>query len=239
MSSLRNLDSPRISDVFPLHVKAVMIDLDGTMLDTVQDLTYAVNVMLGKLGARVLEESLVRTFVGKGLPHLVQCSLKASFGDEPDDALMERAMPIYISSYQSVNGKHTTMFPGVREGLEALKNAGFPMACVTNKSERFTTPLLKHMGIADYFSVVVCGDTLPKRKPDPLPLTHACQRLGVQPHEMLMIGDSLNDTQAARAAGCPVFCVNYGYNEGTDVRELDVDAIVETIHTASTLILTS
>ena len=111
--------------------------------------------------------------------------------------------------------------------------------CVTNKSTRFTLPLLKQMQLADYFSLVVCGDTLPKKKPDPQPLTHACAQLGIAPHEMLMIGDSLNDTMAARAAGCPVFCVPYGYNEGHDVRELDVDAIVETLFEASKLITKS
>lgn len=224
---------------FPIPVKAVMIDLDGTLLDTVTDLTAAVNLLFGKLGRQPLAEALVRTFVGKGIVNLVKRSLTAGVNGEPDAALLDRALPMYMDCYESVNGTHTTIYPGVWEGLNALKTAGLPLACVTNKSERFTLPLLKRTGLADYFRVVVSGDTLPRRKPDPLPLTHACAQLGVAPHDMLMIGDSLNDAQAARAAGCPVFCVPYGYNEGRDVRDLDVDAIVATIFEATRLIVKS
>lgn len=224
---------------FPLAVKAVMIDLDGTMLDTVADLAIAVNLMLTKLGRQPLDEALVRNFVGKGIPNLVQRALVGRMEGDVDPDVFARALPVYLDCYESVNGKRTLLYPGVLEGLDALKRAGFPLACVTNKSERFTLPLLKQMKLADYFAVVVSGDTLPKKKPDPLPLTHACKELGIAPREMLMIGDSLNDTLAARAAGCPVFCVPYGYNEGHDVRELDVDAIVETLLVAATLITKS
>ena len=224
---------------FPLAVKAVMIDLDGTLLDTVADLAVAVNLMLTRLGRKPLDEALVRNFVGKGIPNLVQRALAGRMEGEVEPALFERALPVYLDCYESVNGKHTLLYPGVLEGLDAFKRAGFPLACVTNKSARFTLPLLKQMKLAEYFTVVVSGDTLPKKKPDPLPLTHACRELGIAPREMLMIGDSLNDTIAARAAGCPVFCVPYGYNEGHDVRELDVDAIVETLLAAATLITKS
>jgi phosphoglycolate phosphatase len=224
---------------FPLPVKAVMIDLDGTMLDTVADLAIAVNLLLQKVGRAPLPEALVRNFVGKGIANLVKRALVGALEGEPDAALFELALPLYYDCYASVNGKHTVIYPGVRDGLDALKNAGFPLACVTNKSARFTLPLLEHMGLADYFKVVVSGDTLPKKKPDPLPLTHACAELGIAPRDMLMIGDSMNDTIAARAAGCPVFCVPYGYNEGHDVRELDVDAIVETLFDATRLIVKS
>ena len=224
---------------FPLAVKAVMIDLDGTMLDTVADLAVAVNLMLGKMGRSPLDETLVRNFVGKGIPNLVQRALAGNMEGDADPDLFARALPVYLDCYESVNGKHTLLYPGVLEGLNAFKAAGFPLACVTNKSERFTLPLLAQMKLADYFAIVVSGDTLPKKKPDPLPLTHACKELGIAPREMLMIGDSLNDTIAARAAGCPVFCVPYGYNEGHDVRGLDVDAIVESLSQAATLITRS
>jgi phosphoglycolate phosphatase len=224
---------------FPLAVKAVMIDLDGTMLDTVADLAVAVNLMLTRLKRDPLDERLVRNFVGKGIANLVQRALVGAMEGEVDLDLFARAMPVYLDCYESVNGKHTTIYPGVLDGLNALQSGGYPLACVTNKSERFTLPLLRQMKLADYFAVVVSGDTLPKKKPDPLPLMHACKDLGIAPHEMLMIGDSLNDTLAARAAGCPVFCVPYGYNEGHDVRELDVDAIVETLLEATTLITKS
>src|SRR3990170_4187816 len=152
---------------FPLPVKAVMIDLDGTLLDTAKDLAVAVNLMLNQLDRPPLDETLER--------------------------------------------------------------AGFPLACVTNKTGRFALPLLRQMRIDAYFEIVIAGDTLPQKKPDPLPLTHTCRHFGIAPAQMLMIGDSLNDAQAARAAGCPVFCVTYGYNEGHDVRHLDVDAVVDTL----------
>jgi phosphoglycolate phosphatase len=221
---------------FPLPVRAVAIDLDGTMLDTIEDLATAVNLMLGDLGLPSLELEQVRTFVGKGLANLVQRSLRASLRREPDDAECERAMQVYVGHYDRVNGDTTTIYPGVREGLDALAAAGYTLACITNKSARFTGPLLERIGFARYFSLVVSGDTLPKKKPDPLPLVHAAEKFGVPTHEMLMIGDSLNDAQAARSAGCPIFCVTYGYNEGHDVRTLDVDAIVPSLVEAAGLI---
>ena len=216
-----------------------MIDLDGTMLDTVADLAVAVNMMLKELGQPPLAENQVRNFVGKGIPNLVKRALARDLNAAADAALFETALPLYLDCYAQANGRHTVIYPGVREGLDALKKAGFPLACVTNKSERFTLPLLRQMQLADYFAVVVAGDTLPKKKPDPLPLTHVCERFAIAPRDMLMIGDSLNDTIAARAAGCPVFCVPYGYNEGMAVRDLDVDAIVETLFEATRLITKS
>ncbi len=228
---------PKIA--FPLRVKAVAIDLDGTTLDTVSDLAIAVNMMLEKIGRAALDETLVRNFVGKGINNLVERSLVGAMEGKPEAALYAKALPIYMECYAEVNGCHTTMYPQVREGLDALKSAGYPLACVTNKSERYTLPLLKQMKLDGYFSLVVAGDTLPKKKPDPLPLTYVAGKFGIAPADLLMIGDSLNDAEAARAAGCPIFCVGYGYNEGVDVRSLDVDAIVETILDASKLITRS
>lgn len=216
-----------------------MIDLDGTLLDTVQDLALAVNLMFEKLGRPPLEESLVRTFVGKGIRNLVKRALAGARTGEPDTALFECALALYIECYESINGRYAALYPGVMDGLNELRDAGFPLACITNKWERFTLPLLEQMGISGYFSIVVAGDTLPQKKPDPLPLMHACRHFGVAPGATLMIGDSVNDAAAARAAGCPVFCVTYGYNEGADVRELDVDAIVNTLLEAARLITKS
>lgn len=221
---------------FPLRVKAVMIDLDGTLLDTIPDLAVAANVMLRELGRPPLDEALIRTFVGKGISKLVERALAGALVGAADPDLFARALPIYERCYAGVNGRHTTIYPGVKEGLDRLRDQGFPLACVTNKAGSFTLPLLEHMKLAPYFAEVVAGDTLPRKKPDPLPLTHTCEKFGIAPREMLMIGDSLNDAQAARAAGCPVFCVTYGYNEGQDVRELDIDAIVPSLLDATRLI---
>ena len=196
-------------------------------------------MMLEQIGRAPLDQALVRNFVGKGIGNLVERSLVGAMDGKPDAALYERALPVYMECYAQVNGRHTTMYPQVREGLDALKQAGYLLACVTNKSERYTLPLLAQMQLDGYFPVVVGGDTLPKKKPDPMPLTHVCEKFGIAPRELLMIGDSLNDAEAARAAGCPIFCVGYGYNEGVDVRSLDVDAIVETIFDATRLITRS
>ena len=221
---------------FPLRVKAVMIDLDGTLVDSIPDLAAAANGMLREMGRAELGVDVIRTFVGKGIPNLVARALTGSLDGSVAPEVLERAMPIYERYYTEFNGRHSTVYPGVVEGLDALRAARFPLACVTNKSGRFTLALLECVGLARYFDEVVAGDTLPQKKPDPAPLLHACRKLGVQPREMLLIGDSVNDVQAARAAGCPVFCVPYGYNEGRDVRELDVDAIVTSLEEASGLI---
>ena len=220
----------------PLYVKAVMIDLDGTLLDTIPDLAIAANMMLAELKMPALPESVIRNFVGKGINNLIERTLTGSMDGKPDADLFQRALPVYERSYKAVNGKHTTLYPGVKEGLDLLRAQGFPLVCVTNKSERFTLPLLHYVSLSSYFVNVIAGDTLPQKKPDPAPLLHACVQLNVAPHEMLMIGDSLNDAQAARAAGCPVFCVTYGYNEGHDVQSLDVDAIVASLVEATRLI---
>jgi phosphoglycolate phosphatase len=219
-----------------LPVKAVMIDLDGTLLDTIPDLAAAANLMLTELNMPALPEATIRNFVGKGIGNLIERTLTNSMDGKPDAALFARARPIYERSYHAVNGKHTTIYPGVREGLGILREQDYPLACVTNKSERFTLPLLEYVSMAGFFTSVVAGDTLPQKKPDPAQLLHACRQLNVAPRDMLMIGDSVNDAQAARAAGCPVFCVTYGYNEGHDVRTLDVDAIVASLVEATQLI---
>ena len=220
----------------PLQVKAVMIDLDGTLLDTIPDLAAAANGMLTELNMPVLPEATIRNYVGKGIANLIERTLTNSMDGKPDADLFQRAVPVYERTYREVNGKYTTMYPGVQEGLDLLRAQGYPLACVTNKSERFTLPLLDYVSLSRYFECVVAGDTLPQKKPDPEPLLHACKKLNVAPNEMLMIGDSLNDAQAARSAGCPVFCVTYGYNEGHDVQTLDVDAIVASLVEATGLI---
>lgn len=225
-----------MSQRFPLRVKAVTIDLDGTLADTIPDLAAAANMMLRELGRPVLAVERIRDFVGKGIPKLVERSLAGSAEGAAPAGLTAHALEVFERFYAEVNGRHSVLYPGVSEGLEALRSMQLPLACVTNKSGRFTAPLLEQLGLARFFAQVVAGDTLPQKKPDPAQLLHASRIFGIAPGEMLMIGDSLNDAQAARAAGCPVFCVTYGYNEGRDVRELDVDAIVPSLIEAKRLI---
>lgn len=214
---------------FPLPIKAVVIDLDGTLLDTAPDLADAAIAMAADLGLPPLTLAEVKTYIGNGVARLVKRVLTRSLEGEPDPALFARAMPLFEQHYGAWLTRRSRPFPGAVEGLQAFRYMGLPMACITNKAERFTLPLLKETGLDVYFKLVLSGDSLAERKPSPLPLEHACQVFGVEPDELLLIGDSLNDAEAARAAGCPVFCVPYGYNRGRPVTELDIDAVVPSL----------
>ena len=220
----------------PISIKVIMIDLDGTLLDTADDLALAANLMLKDLGLPEQSTSTIRSYIGKGIQKLVKRTLTGQLDGEPDAALFAQALPLYEKHYANNLSVNTRPYPGVLEGIKIMQQAGFKLACITNKAEAFTLPLLRSTGLYDQFEIVLSGDSLPKKKPDPMPLTHICKHFDVQPHEALLIGDSLNDAIAARAAGCHVFCVPYGYNEGRNVYELDCDAIVETLIEASKLI---
>ena len=218
----------------PLEVGAVLFDLDGTLLDTLPDLHAAACAMLHDLGRPPLPLEAIRGYVGRGIPNLVKRVLAGSLAAADDSSPPpQAALDSFRRHYARENGNRSTLYPGVIEGLEALKAKGIPMAVITNKAEAFTLPLLKSAGLAGYFSVVVSGDLLPKAKPDPMSLIWACGRLGVSPDDAVFIGDSINDFLAGRAAGCHVFLLPYGYNEGRDVQELDCDAIVPTIEVAA------
>lgn len=215
----------------PLPVSAVLIDLDGTLLDTIHDLAAAANAMLTELSRSPLPVTTVRGFVGKGIPNLVmRCLSGSSAASEAD---VSAALPIFWRHYAVVNGLSTRIYPGAITGLEAMRQAGFRLACITNKAAAFTGPLLHKMSLAPYFEMVVSGDSLPEKKPHPLPFLHVCEQFGIAPRHALVIGDSRNDVAGARAAGCPVFCVPYGYSEGEDMHDLGADAIVATLAEAA------
>ncbi len=213
------------------RVRAVIVDLDGTLLDTVPDLASAADAMLAELGREALGEAIVATFVGKGIPNLVRRCLGVA--GEPTEAQQAEALEVFLRCYEQSNGQATTVYPGVVEGLDAMQGQGLKLGCVTNKAARFVAPLLEKMRLAPYFGAVVAGDTLAFKKPHPAPLLHLCETLGVAAEETILIGDSGNDALAARAAGCGVLIVPYGYNEGADVRELDCDAIVSSLAEAA------
>jgi phosphoglycolate phosphatase len=234
--NLQRTDRRTTEIQFPLQIKVVVIDLDGTLLDTAMDLASAANKMLTELGKPELPVATIQSFIGKGIQRLVKRSLTNSLDEEPDPELFNKALPIYQRNYHENLYTHTRPFPEVVEGLDTLKKNGFKLACITNKAEAFTLPLLRAMNLLHYFEMVLSGDTLPKKKPDPLPLLHACQHFQIKPYELLLIGDSLNDAMAARAAGCHIFCVPYGYNEGRDVHELNCDAVVSSLLEATKLI---
>ena len=217
-------------------LRAVLLDLDGTLLDTVPDLHAAADAMLADLGRPPVAIADIRAYVGRGIPKLVKRVLAGcrEAADDPAPPPAD-ALDSFRRHYAALNGRATRLFPGVIDGLEAFRAAGLPLGVITNKAQAFTLPLLEHMGLAPYFAVTVSGDQLPRGKPDPMPLVWACGRLGVSPAETLMVGDSMHDQQAAAAAGCRIYLVPYGYNEGQDVRDLKSDAIVTSIAEAAQL----
>lgn len=209
--------------------KLVLIDLDGTLVDSVPDLAYCVDELMRVLGREPWGVDMVRGWVGNGVERLVKRALTNTLWDDPEDEAFEKALPIFMKLYAENTSGRSRLYPGVTQGLEALKAAGLKLGCVTNKAEAFTLPLLKDMGILGEFDIVVSGDTTPKKKPDPMPLLYAANQLGVKAEECLMVGDSMHDVEAARNAGFEVACVPYGYNHGRDIREANPDAVIDSL----------
>ena len=207
----------------------ILIDVDGTLVDSVPDLAYCVDEMMAVLGCEPHGEVRVRDWVGNGVERLVRRALVGALRGEPDEADFERAYPVFLELYAENTSKRSCLYPGVREGLDRLKAANYLLGCVTNKAAQFTEPLLKDLGVYDDFSIVISGDTLTKKKPDPAPLLHAAELLGCQPADAMMIGDSVSDVAAARAAGFQIVCMSYGYNHGVDIREAAPDAVIDTL----------
>ena len=204
----------------------VLIDVDGTLVDSVPDLAYCVDAMMRRLGRPAHGEARVRNWVGNGVERLVKRALVGALDGEPPADEFERAYPVFLELYAANTSRRSRLYPGVAEGLGYLVDSGYPLGCVTNKAGRFTEPLLRDLGIRDRFGIVVAGDTLPVKKPDPAPLLHAAAHFGVAPADSLMIGDSKSDVEAARAAGFQIVCMSYGYNHGEDIRHYSPDAVI-------------
>jgi phosphoglycolate phosphatase len=207
----------------------ILIDVDGTLVDSVPDLTFCVDEMMKRLGREPRGEARVRNWVGNGVERLVERALTGELDGVPDKAAYDAAYPIFLELYADNTSKRSRLYPGVREGLDYLTGAGYRLGCVTNKAERFTVPLLKNLGVYAYFRIVVSGDTLPYKKPHPAPLLHAAEFFKVAPGESLMVGDSISDVKAARAAGFMIGCVPYGYNHGDDIRLAEPDVVIESL----------
>jgi phosphoglycolate phosphatase len=208
----------------PLH--AAIVDLDGTMVDTVGDFEAALRGALGELGYPPVSRAFISRTVGKGTEYLLERSL-AEVGAPAD--IFETALVHYQRHYVAINGQHSAVFPGVAEGLAGLRAAGLRLACLTNKPNDFARPLLALKGLDGFFDHAFGGDAFARKKPDPLPLLATCRALGTEPARTLMIGDSQNDADAARAAGCPVVLVSYGYNHGQPAAAARPDAVVDSI----------
>jgi phosphoglycolate phosphatase len=205
---------------------AAIVDLDGTLVDTLGDFAVALNRMLQDLGQRPVEATAIERMVGKGSEHLIR-SVLAHVG--ASEALYPQDWERYLAHYLAINGQHSAVYPGAEQGLQALKAAGLKLACLTNKPGDFARPLLQAKGLAGYFDCVFGGDAFERKKPDPLPLLKTCEALGSTPAATLMVGDSSNDARAARAAGCRVVLVTYGYNHGEPVHGVGADGYLDSL----------
>ncbi|MBC3874226.1 phosphoglycolate phosphatase [Undibacterium flavidum] len=219
------------------NIQAAIIDLDGTMLDTAPDFLVAINRMRAEFSLPDLDIVTITNFVGKGSENLIHRVLSTDFEPAQVEQYFEQAMASYQKHYLAINGDYSTLYPEVIEGLRALKAQGLRLACVTNKPIAFTRPLLAKKDLQGFFDVVYGGDSLARKKPDPLPLLQVCLDFHLAPAQVIAIGDSSNDAKAARAAGCPVLTVPYGYNHGEAVQTIESDGIVETLLSAAQLLL--
>ena len=223
------------------NIQAVMIDLDGTMVDTMGDFEAALNLCLADIDLPKVSPAVVNIAVGKGSEHLIRTVLRHQL-DLPEvkasgmvcdntgvENLFEPAFARYQHHYEKVNGKFADVYAGVLPGLQQLQSRGLKMACLTNKPTAFAKALLADKGLAGFFSHVYGGDAFPRKKPDPMPLLETCKALGTTPSRTLMLGDSQNDALAARAAQCPVVLVTYGYNHGEPIQGVDCDGFIDRI----------
>ena len=209
--------------------KLIMIDVDGTLVDSVPDLAYCIDEMMQKLGLQKWGEAKVHHWVGNGIPKLVERALSGELEGRPKKEVFEIAYPIFLDLYENNTAERSYLYDGVREGLDYLKSQGYQLGCVTNKSEQFTHPLLKVLGIFNDFKIIISGDTLAKRKPDPMPLLYCAKHFNLKPEECLMLGDSVSDVKAARAAGFDIICMSYGYNHGNDIGDENPDLVIDSM----------
>jgi len=216
--------------------KMILIDVDGTLVDSVPDLAYCVDEMMKALGREPHGEAKVRDWVGNGVERLTRRALIGQLDGEPSDEDFAKGYPIFLDLYKDNTSKRSCLYPGVREGLDYMKSQGYLLGCVTNKDAQFTIPLLKGLGIYDEFGIVVSGDTLSVKKPDPHPLLHAAAHFGVGAEDSLMLGDSKSDVTAARNAGFQIVCMSYGYNHGEDIRNYHPDAVIDSMEELKTLL---
>jgi phosphoglycolate phosphatase len=218
-----------MSSALKFTPKLIMIDVDGTLVDSVPDLAFCVDELMVALGRPKWGEEKVRQWVGNGVPKLVERSLTGELEGQVNQEDFQKAYPIFLELYKDNTSKRSHLYSGVIEGLDYLQDKGYTLGCVTNKAEAFTRPLLKDLGIFGRFELIISGDTLEKKKPDPLPLLFAAQHFNVSAQECLMLGDSVSDVKASRAAGFDIICMSYGYNHGEDIRLQHPDVVIDSM----------
>ena len=213
----------------PTSIQSILLDLDGTLVNSVPDLTQAVNVMMQHLSLPVYTEEQVQKWVGSGTERLASQALTGANRKAPNDDTFKRAYPIFLKAYEEKVCERSHLYPGVIDGLVYLQEAGYPLGCVTNKPKHLAESLVRRLGISTFFTVLVGGDSLPQKKPDPEVLRYAAACLNTPTPACLMVGDSMHDVSAARAAGMSVVCVTYGYNRGRDIRESNPDTVIDSL----------
>ena len=213
-------------------IRAVILDLDGTLVDTAGEIALALNETLAELGLRPMSLEAATALIGRGVRSLVERALE-EVGGATD---LERAVERFEEHYVRTVATRAELFPGVREGLHVLRAAGFALGVVTNKPRLFTEKLLHHLEVDGLFDTVVAGDDGHRRKPTGDMLAAAAKTMGAGIDETLMVGDSDNDVLAARDAGCLVWCVPYGYNEGRPADSLQCDRMVASVLEAAHLL---
>jgi phosphoglycolate phosphatase len=207
----------------------VLLDLDGTLVDSIPDIAYSINKTLVQLSIEEKDIESIRQWVGNGVKILVHRALTNDIDGKAETELFDKAFEIFMSIYNENMCATSVCYPGVREGIDFLKDKNIKLGCVTNKSEQFVEPILEKLGFLNDMSIIIAGDTLAKKKPHPLPLLHAAETFKKDPATSLMIGDSESDVKAARAAGFQIVCVSYGYNHGNDIRDTNPDAVVDSL----------
>ncbi len=211
--------------------KLVMIDVDGTLVDSVPDLAFCVDELMNVLDRPTWGEAKVRHWVGNGVPKLVERALTGELNGKANQNDYNKAYPIFLKLYSQNISKRSYLYNGVKEGLTYLNSLNLDLGCITNKAAQFTHPLLKDLGIFHEFKLVISGDTLTKKKPDPAPLLHAANHFNINPNseKCLMIGDSISDVKASRAANFAIICMSYGYNHGVDITTANPDLVIDSM----------
>ncbi|RLV59375.1 phosphoglycolate phosphatase [Parashewanella curva] len=210
--------------------KAIAFDLDGTLVDSVPDLAAAINGMMMELNLELASEDQVRSWVGNGAEVLVQRAITWSIQRSPESSVLKEALAVFLRHYDLHLNQHSRLYPSVKATLSNLHKQGYQLAIVTNKPQQFIAPLLQAFGLDAYFSLIIGGDTLGRKKPDPLPLNHILQQWQLENSQLLMVGDSKNDILSAKSASIASIGLTYGYNYGEDIGLCGPDAVFDDFH---------
>jgi len=210
----------------PKDIHAILFDLDGTLVDSAPDISHALATSFKALGLRAQSDGKVRQWVGNGIDKLIHRALTDSMDGIAEQNTFSQVKTLFFEHYKDNIGRRSKVFSGVTETLQKLSEKKILLGCVTNKDRLFTLLLLEAMNIKSYFKTIVGGDDVKHKKPDPEPLLFAAKQLGVESRQCLMIGDSKTDVSAANNADIDIVCVNYGYAQGVDLSQLNIQAMI-------------